>query len=542
MGAFGFSSLRPGQEEIVYTLLQGRDTLGILPTGTGKSACFMLPSVAHDYRTIIFSPLVALMRDQVQSLHNKGIPAVQISGMQTESQNRDSLVQWEKGTTKVMYVAPERLDNEMFAAVMSAKPPEFVVIDEAHCASQWSDNFRSSYRKIGGFITRHEPKIVAAFTATCPEEVEADIRRVFGMEKAKKISFMPRRKNLVLESAGYQSDLQLSRLIQTVQTGSIIVYCPTIKLVASTCKSLQDMLGSDRVTFFHGELAPNVKSANQDDWMQGASQVIVATNAFGMGIDKPDVRMVIHRDIPGSPEALAQEVGRAGRDGAQSRCVTLWSHDGIRTQEFFLECGHPDRKTITAVYEVLRNCVDPRTGIVQMSGNDVADALRLHDPTVKLKRQLDAARHILRGSRVLEVAEDHVPKFRITQKAMTEDKRYREYISHIARVGADLGAHTYEFTLEDLAGAASVSAATARAYLNNWAKEGWIALGQPSRAAPYRVVGDLSLVEFDRLRVKAEQAWQKLRDVQSYVAVPDERKHDFLERYFGVAKSEAVGK
>ena len=280
----GFPSLRKGQDTVVYHLLGCSDVICILPTSLGKTACFVVPTLCHNWKTIVISPLVALIRDQMKGLWDKGIAAGELSSLSTKSQNVMTLKDWANGDLNFLYIAPERIMNEEFIQACQKTPPDFVVIDEAHSISSWSDNFRPAYKIAGDFVNKFNPKVVAAFTATCPEPVEQDIRWVMGLKSAEKIVYYPRRTNLKLTSRPLRSNHDLIQDIRRVP-GSTLIYCTAIKKVEEIAAELSKFV-SEPIGYFHGQLSPSVKKHQQDSFMNGDIRVMLATSAFGMGIDK----------------------------------------------------------------------------------------------------------------------------------------------------------------------------------------------------------------------------------------------------------------
>lgn len=503
----------------------------ILPTGTGKTAVFVLPTLAMEWRTLVFSPLVALMKDQVDSLCRKGIRAAQLSSNQSDQENRSAIQRWMAGDLQLLYVAPERLRNEAFIYAMRTIAPDMVVLDEAHCLSQWSDNFRSDYCKVGDFIAQFMPKVVSVFTATCPDEVEADIRRVLALPEAHKHVFYPRRRNLDLRSDALQSDHDVSFLCKAVQ-GSFLVYCASIKKVESLAETIANYLGgSDEVTIYHGELPQDVKRTNQDLFMSNKVRGVVATNAFGMGIDKPDIRMVVHRDHPGSLEALMQEVGRAGRDGLQSLCMTFKDRQSTRTQEFFIESGYPPRAKIETFFKALSKARN-EYGEIMLTGREMADMANMH------QRHVDSIIQILNGARVIDRQKMTTKLAKIRFAGSSEDAKFRDYAEAIRHLGKETTEDFIEVDLETLAARIGVADATVRSRIRDWTKLGLLNFIPPFAGKKTVITGSLDMVDFDRIEKKGQQAYVKLEEVIRYLDLPDCDKHGYLEEYFVGQQSE----
>ena len=526
LSVMGFSQLRAGQEPVIVNIMAQRDTVCILPTSTGKTACFVIPTLCLGWRAIVFSPLVALMRDQVQGLTAKGIKAQAISSMQTEAENQSAIKRWAEGELQFIYVAPERLHNEAFKDAMMRVPPDMVVMDEAHCLSQWSDNFRSSYCLVGDFIREKNPKVVAAFTATCPDEVEHDIRRVLHLENAQKLSYYPRRTNLHLKSDNMLSETQLADFISGVG-GPTIVYCATINKVEQTAKQLMSALRED-VIIFHGELSPTDKRVNQDMFMNDKIRVMVATNAFGMGVDKGNIRGVVHRDIPGSLEALAQEVGRAGRDGNDSTCMTFYSPDSYNTQKFFIECSYPTKSEINSVMRVLNLAADGN-GISQLTISDIAKKTNL------FSRKVPAILEVLKSNRIIEREKngEKIAKIRLDENTPEDDSRFEIWWNTILEYGIEEDGF-FNIDLNWFSDHIGLGYQTVTNHFKKWDEQSVIRFIPPYRGSATKIIGSINQIDFERLAIKAARAHTKLDQVLGYIKTPDNDKHSYLEKYFQV--------
>lgn len=336
---FGYDSFRNGQEEIIKSILSGKDALAIMPTGAGKSLCYQVPALLLSGITLVISPLISLMQDQVKSLNEAGIHAAFINSSLTEAQITKALNLAAKGTYKIIYVAPERLESNRFMDFALNSEISMVTVDEAHCISQWGQDFRPSYLKIIEFIN-HLPvrPVVSAFTATATKEVKTDIECILKLNRPNVVVTGFDRENLyysVEHAAGRRKDAFVIDYIEKHPSESGIIYCTTRKNV----DSLYEMLFKRGipVTSYHAGIDNNTRKKNQDDFIYDRAQVVVATNAFGMGIDKSNVRFVIHYNMPQSMENYYQEAGRAGRDGENSQCILLFSAQDVIIDKFLLD-------------------------------------------------------------------------------------------------------------------------------------------------------------------------------------------------------------
>lgn len=334
---FGHDSFRDGQEQIVDALLDGRDALCIMPTGAGKSMCYQIPALLFDGVTIVVSPLISLMKDQVGSLVQSGVPAAYINSSLSYPQFLRVLSNVEHGKYKIIYVAPERLLTDGFLDTCKKIKISMVAVDEAHCVSQWGQDFRPSYLKIVSFIKCLENRpIVGAFTATATNDVKEDIKKILRLENPFEITTGFDRPNLffgVIKSSS--KDEKLIDLIRERGDRSGIVYCATRKNVESVCELLCD--NGFSATRYHAGLDEYERRKNQEDFVFDRKNIMVATNAFGMGIDKSNVTYVIHYNMPKNIESYYQEAGRAGRDGGEADCILLYSPKDVRLNRFMIE-------------------------------------------------------------------------------------------------------------------------------------------------------------------------------------------------------------
>lgn len=339
---FGHASFREGQDRITDSLLGGRDVLGIMPTGAGKSICYQVPALMFDGITIVVSPLISLMKDQVSALVQSGVAAAYINSSLTHAQYLKVLQNTESGKYKIIYVAPERLCAPAFLGICRNLNISMVAVDEAHCVSQWGQDFRPSYLKIPDFIDALNSRpVVGAFTATATGAVRDDIKTLLRLVSPLVVTTGFDRPNLFFSVMQPKNkSIELMKLIKERKNESGIVYCSTRKAVEEVCELLQK--NGFAATRYHAGLDENECRRNQDDFVYDRAAIMVATNAFGMGIDKSNVSFVIHYNMPKNMESYYQEAGRAGRDSRSADCILLYSAKDVRTNQFLINNSEPN--------------------------------------------------------------------------------------------------------------------------------------------------------------------------------------------------------
>lgn len=376
---FGLTDFRPGQRDVIDALATGKDVMCVMPTGGGKSLCYQLPSLAREGTTIVISPLIALMKDQVDALQALGIDAKLINSSLTAGEQGEVIREMAAGRLDLVYVAPERLRNGRFLEAVASANVTLLAIDEAHCVSEWGHDFRPDYARLGQFRERYLQNVqTIALTATATPIVRQDIAELLGLQDPHVFVTGFARSNLRFSVAHLKSDREKDdRLLEYLkqQDGAGIIYGATRR----RCEELAEWLPEQTrrpIGVYHGGLEADQRKRVQDDFMAGKLSAIVATNAFGMGIDKADIRFVVHYNMPGTLEAYYQEAGRAGRDGKTSDCLLLFSYNDRYVQEFFIENRYPSRDTVRKVYQfLLSREEDP----IELTLDQVKDAIEVND-------------------------------------------------------------------------------------------------------------------------------------------------------------------
>ena len=550
---YGFNSFRPGQEKVIDNILAGQSTVVIMPTGGGKSLCYQLPALVLDGVTLVISPLIALMKDQVDGLHKISIPATFINSSISLAETANRLEAVKTGKYKLLYVAPERFYSAEFMAVLTQIKVSLFAVDEAHCISQWGHDFRPSYIKLKNAIELLGKPTVAAFTATATLEVREDIIKQLGLANPAMVITGFARPNLqfgVINTQDSRKPQFVLDAISSVPEGTGIIYVGTR---SRADELLQTLLAHNiEAVGYHAGMEAEERKWVQENFMAGKAKVIVATNAFGLGIDKSDIRFVIHYDMPGTIEAYYQEAGRAGRDGRQSFCLLLYSPRDRYLQEFFIKGDNPPPEMILEVYEILKGY---ESDTVLITYAELAEQLSDKVPEMAVGTAIKILEREGYVTRSHERVGQAYIKCQMPALSGAEgpnvkcqnfkSKGQRDLIEKLSKkYGSELEQGMYA-NLEEMAEILKIKKDTLARLIKKLVELGSAEYIPPFRGTELkilkRVEGDDVKLDFDALKYKLKHAYKKLDLMENYIYHNTCRQKYILD-YFGDLEARACSR
>lgn len=510
--------------------ISGKSQRFVLANGTvtHNSACYALPTIAMNWKTVVFSPLIALMRDQVQSMNNKGITAACVNSSQTEMQNYQAMTDWVSGKLQMLYAAPERLEDDRFRHIFEQVKPDFVVMDEAHTISQWSHAFRPAYRKCGEFVRDLAPRIVSCYTATATKQIVEDVKEVLGLDGIIVYRYYPPRNNLHFSSSRLLDEELYPAILAKVREvkGCVIVYCQTTMQVEDLAGYLSN--AGESVTYYHGRMQEADRAMNQDAFMGGRARICVATNAFGMGIDKPDIEAIIHAGPPTTIEAVVQETGRAARDGREAHCHMFCTPRGEETQAFFWDSSNPKPDSLTQVYNFLKERVDA-ANVAQVTVKQMEDAeIENAQSALSALTSLGCVERFKQDGKVYTIVD-----YNKSEEDMPAPLRP---LIHAIRPlhGEQVGGNktVYRVDLAYLVNKVSQSEATVKGKFKKLKDGGFADIIAPFKGKSTKLIHYPEEEDLKKADERRSTEFTKLQKVREYFDVPDEEKQAFLLKYF----------
>lgn len=532
---FGFDRFLDNQEEIVGKILDGHDLCVVMPTGAGKSLCYQLPALMKKGYTVIVSPLISLMKDQVDQLHAKGIPSGCINSSISFDEQQKCISDVITGKIKLLYVAPERFGTFSFRNMLENCPPEMLVVDEAHCISQWGHDFRPSYLKIGEFAAQFKIKQICAFTATATPQVRRDIKTQLCRENMEIVAAGFKRPNLAfsVQQCSRQEDkfAAIRKLLKE--------RVPTI-IYGATRKNVEEIAEEFDCIAYHAGMSDEERKEAQDHFMHDSCPILAATNAFGMGIDRKDVRRVIHYNMPGSLEAYYQEAGRAGRDGENSECILLFSYADKFVHEFMIEMNNPPQEAVEELWNMLLHLArEKNTLSLEISASDLADMLNhcKNDTMVSSSLAiLEKNNFIERGYRTQNTG-TIIFGGNLNQLAgqhCLEKTQRSRFISRMLKYYGDVLSHGLSCTYGEMAGVAGLTVEQTKRVIRalNGDVLKWDA---PFAGRSIEIVApekNISEIDFKKLQEKFDFELERLQQVIKYTNTSKCRQA-FLTDYFG---------
>ncbi|MBQ9775586.1 MAG: RecQ family ATP-dependent DNA helicase [Lentisphaeria bacterium] len=532
---FGFDDFLDNQQQIVEKIVQGRELCVVMPTGAGKSLCYQLPILMRPGYGIVVSPLISLMKDQVDALNERGIPAAYINSTVPFSEQRQAADAAAMGDIKLLYVAPERFSTDFFCGFLNYCPPSVMVVDEAHCISQWGHDFRPSYRRLGEMAERFHIPQLCAFTATATPHVREDIRTQLHRPAMEIVVAGFKRPNLAFSVADCNTDHEKLTFIRKALKKN----CPTI-IYTATRKAVEQLTAEFGIRGYHAGMTDEERTAAQDYFMNDPCPVLAATNAFGMGIDRPDVRQVLHFNLPGSLEAYYQEAGRAGRDGEASECILLFGYRDKFVQEFLIDMSNPTPDIVRNLYrELLRRGREENTTTLEVTLSELVPFVE----GAKSDTQLSAAMSILEKANLVERGYRRNSRGTLTFHGDLEELRLINQMANTQRsrfisrciqfYGREL-LDGVSCTIDDLSQVVNLNTDQIKRVLSALSKEclQWkTPFSGRSTELLYPEITDPQL-DYSAMEAKREFEMERLEDVLNYARTRKCRQR-FLINYFG---------
>jgi len=537
---FGFHEFRPGQDEILESVLDGSNCLVIMPTGGGKSLCYQVPAFIRPGITLVISPLIALMKDQVDSLRVLDLPVDAVHSLMGLGEQEDTLRKIFEGKTRLVYASPERLRNQRFMDALSQNTVSMVAVDEAHCISQWGHDFRPDYLRISHAIEAIGRPQVIALTATATEKVRSDIVQQLKLKAPRVFVTGFDRRNLfweVMQCADEKEKIAVMNERLSTLSGAAIVYTGTRKNVERTVKKLNN--NGIKARAYHAGLDEAERTRVQENFMEGRTDLVVATNAFGMGIDRSDIRMVIHHTFPGTIEAYYQEGGRAGRDGDQATCLLLYTPSDRMLQEFFIDSRYPPREMVFQVYDQLRQHPEEILWLtyreIGMMGEEKISDLAVGS-CIKILEDALAVKRLHRYDNQAELYLNKSPQILINELS-SRAKNRKKLIHNLERIyGENQLTNGIQFLPAELAKRTDLSVDALRRCFLQIEAEGNITYIPPFRGRGLRVLKRVKPeeleIDFQALKVRKTYELTKLDQVMDY-ATTEMCRRSFLLGYFG---------